>query len=183
MTSRMLWALAVVVAASLFAGVGAGFADIPPPPDRDQRVCPMIYQPVCGGDGRTYSNRCVAEGQGARVAYDGQCRSHPSRACPRIYRPVCGRNGVSYANRCLAEVAGVRVRYEGRCRRPQDDICARVRCPGGTVCENGACRAIEPPAPSNRRCGGFAGLRCPANEECYIRERYPDAMGVCRPAR
>jgi hypothetical protein len=53
----------------------------------------------------------------------------------------------------------------------------------GTVCERGACRVIEPRGPSGQRCGGFAGLRCPANEECYIRERHPDAMGLCRPAR
>lgn len=35
-------------------------------------LCPMVWAPVCGRDGVTYSNVCVAGGQG-NVAYEGVC--------------------------------------------------------------------------------------------------------------
>jgi hypothetical protein len=39
------------------------------------QVCFEIYQPVCGCDGQTYSNSCVAAGRGANVASSGPCAS------------------------------------------------------------------------------------------------------------
>lgn len=37
-------------------------------------VCPGIYAPVCGCDGRTYSSGCVAASQGVNTAHVGECR-------------------------------------------------------------------------------------------------------------
>jgi hypothetical protein len=44
-------------------------------PEAESCVCPLIYAPICGADGQTYSNACVAACLKVQVRAQGACPS------------------------------------------------------------------------------------------------------------
>lgn len=70
-------------------------------------VCSQIYQPVCGTDGTTYGNLCVACCHDASLKQFGACgqppqSGYPDRSCicTQQYDPVCGSNCKTYSSQC-----------------------------------------------------------------------------------
>lgn len=94
----------------------------PPPPGG----CERVWDPVCGRDGNTYANLCLAGEAGVRVAHGGAC-DQDGCFCDDVYRPVCDARGIEYPNICEARCAGVR----------HIERCENATAPGGDWGEGG----------------------------------------------
>jgi hypothetical protein len=113
------------------------------------KPCPAIHRPVCGSNGKTYPNECVAKADCEFDFTKGECScekgSGEPKPCPEMYDPVCGSNGKTYGNKCEAE-ADCQKWTEGECEckkgrpKPCIEIYAPVCGSNGKTYGN-ACKA------------------------------------------
>lgn len=96
------------------------------------QACTMIYDPVCGCDGQTYSSACVAAGRGVSVDYAGECRPERDTHCDdgtqptcRMPEPTCLEHEVlAYQNNCYVCVNSVTCLPWGQANCQVDENCA-----------------------------------------------------------
>jgi len=85
--------------------------EILPQPEKPD-ACITLWDPVCGKDGKTYSNSCFARLAGVEVTYQGKCQEKECTTDDDCPQPRCGPIGTTKV-RCF----GLKARcVDGKCQ-------------------------------------------------------------------
>merc|ERR1712243_325853 len=79
----------------------------------------MGFSPVCGMNGKTYSNKCELVCARILKEHDGPCKENPVENCSycdKSNNPVCGADSKTYANNCVMKCRKVELKHKGACR-------------------------------------------------------------------
>jgi putative hemolysin len=132
---KIMMIIALVLAAVFIVACSEQQDNDPGEVDEEPMFCAEYYDPVCGVDGKIYSNDCFAGLAKIKIAYEGECGTENAfaepRVCTREFMPVCGADGVTYGNRCMA--GEMQVVHEGECET--EDKETEVANPASVYCE------------------------------------------------
>ena len=149
-------------------------------------ACTKELHEVCGCDGKTYSNPCLAASAGVSVISEGACSgsSGVDRICGGLTGAQCADD--EYCDWAIGDQCGA-ADQTGKCL-PKPEVCTRelkqvcgcddktygnaceAHAAGVSIASEGACSTGNG---SGKTCGGLTGAQCAAAEYCDFA---PDAQ-------
>lgn len=131
------------------------------------QMCPMNYDPVCGDDGHTYSNACVAGTQGATVAHHGACGSSGGSQTTHNNIPADCTEWYDGCNNCQVSNGQISYCTERACFRQGRAYCRTHRSAPSPSTSHALC-ANSPPQFCRMLCPPSRHAGCPAGQ-CLMR--------------